>query len=70
MPFSDDALRDFESRTLDEQIGILFRMIGDLVESQVETMEEIAGVSHQSLCGCDGCHKYKLDYNLKDGDDE
>ena len=70
MPFSDDALRDFESRTLDEQIGILFRMIGDLVESQVETMETIAIVSHQSLCGCDGCHKYRLNYNLKDGDDE
>lgn len=70
MPFSDDALRDFESRTLDEQIGILFRMIGDLVESQEDINLNLAGVSHQSLCGCDGCHKYKLDYNLKDGDDE
>ena len=45
-------------------------MIGDLVESQEDINLNLAGVSHQSLCGCDGCHKYKLDYNLKDGDDE
>ena len=70
MPFSDDALRDFESRTLDEQIGILFRMIGDLVESQEDINLNLAGVFHQSLCGCDEYHKYRLDYNLKDGDDE